>query len=144
MKFRITTMAAAAAAFTLLCSCASLSDPKHYQLTEKDSDRLLHLNRGDTFTILLPSNPSTGFSWEFAKPLYNENVMALQGDKYIRPDKQLIGAPGKRSLTFLAKGSGRTGLKLVYRRPWEKSQPPAKEFNVMAVVKDGTGSEQKH
>ena len=70
--------------------------------------------------------------------------MILQDDKYIRPDEQLIGAPGKRSLTFLAKGSGRTGLKLVYRRPWEKSQPPAEEFNVMAVVKDGTGSEQKH
>lgn len=144
MKFRITTLAAAAAAFTLLCSCATLSGPKHYPLTEKDSGRLLHLNRGDTFTVLLASNPSTGFSWEFAKPLYDENVMILQGDKYIRPDEQLCGAAGKRSLTFLAKGSGRTGLKLVYRRPWEKNQPPAKEFNVIAVVKDDTGSGQKH
>ena len=143
MKSKITILAAAAA-FILLCSCASLSSPKHYQLTEKDSGRTLQLDKGDTFTVLLTSNPTTGFSWEFTKPLYDENVMTLQGDKYIRPDEQLMGAPGKRSLTFLAKGSGRTGLKLVYRRPWEKSQPPAEEFNVMAVVKDGTGSEQKH
>ena len=142
MKSRITILAAAAA-FTLLCSCASLFGPKHYQLTEKDSGRVLHLDKGDTFTVLLTSNPSTGFLWEFAKPLYDESVMILRGDKYIRPDEQLCGAAGKRSLTFLAEGSGRTGVKLVYRRPWEKSQPPAKEFNVMVIVKDGTESEQK-
>ena len=141
MKSRISILAAVAA-FTLLCSCASLFGPKHYQLTEKDSGRTLHLNKGDTFTVLLVSNPSTGFLWEFAKPLYDETVMILRGDKYIRPDEQLSGAAGKRSLTFLAEGSGRTGLKLVYRRPWEK-RPPAKEFNIMVIVKDGTESEQK-
>ena len=127
----------------VLSSCSWLTGPKHYQLTEKDSGRVLHLDKGDTFTVLLVSNPSTGFLWEFAKPLYDETVMILRGDKYIRPDEQLSGAAGKRSLTFLAEGSGRTGVKLVYRRPWEKSQPPAKEFNVMVIVKDGTESEQK-
>ena len=142
MKSRI-AIPAAAAAFALLCSCASLFGPKHYDLTEKDSGRVLHLDKGDTFTVLLVTNPSTGFLWEFARPLYDETVMILRGDKYIRPDDQLrTGAPGKRSLTFLAEGSGRTGLKLVYRRPWEK-RPPTKEFNIMVIVKDGTESEQK-
>ena len=128
---------------SVLCSCAWFGGPKHYELTEKDSGRVLHLDKGDTFTVLLVSNPSTGFLWEFGKPLYDETVMILRGDKYIRPDDQLsVGVPGKRSLTFLAEGSGRTGLKLVYRRPWEK-RSPAKEFNIMVIVKDGTESEQK-
>ena len=134
---------AMASIMSVLCSCAWFGGPTHYDLTEKDSGRVLHLDKGDTFTVLLTANPSTGFLWEFARPLYDENVMILRGDKYIRPDDQMrVGAPGKRSLTFLAEGSGRTGLKLVYRRPWEK-RTPAKEFNLMVIVKDGTESEQK-
>ena len=143
MKKILKTLATTAV-MSVLCSCAWFGGPKHYELTEKDSGRVLHLDKGDTFTVLLVSNPSTGFLWEFAKPLYDESVMILRGDKYIRPDEQLtVGTPGKRSLTFLAEGSGRTGVKLVYRRPWEKSQPPAREFNVMVIVKDGSESEQK-
>jgi len=128
---------------SVLCSCAWFGGPAHYDLTEKDSGRVLHLEKGDTFTVLLVSNPTTGYLWKFGTPLYDETVMILRGDKYIRPEEQLAGAPGKRSLTFLAEGSGRTGLKLVYVRPWEKNQPPAQEFNLMVIVKDGTESEQK-
>ena len=68
--------------------------------------------------------------------------MILRGDEYIRPNEQLCGATGKRSLTFFAKGSGRTELKLVYRRPWEKDKQPAEKFNVTVFVKDSTKSEQ--
>ena len=128
---------------SVLCSCAWFGGSTHYELTEKDSGRVLHLEKGDTFTVLLVSNPTTGYLWKFGTPLYDETVMILRGDKYIRPEEQLAGAPGKRSLTFLAEGSGRTGLKLVYVRPWEKNQPPAQEFNLMVIVKDGTESEQK-
>lgn len=142
MKKILKTLAMAAG-LSVLCSCAWFWGPKHYDLTEKDSGRVLHLDKGDTFTVLLVSNPTTGYLWKFGTPLYDETVMILRGDQYIRPDEQLAGAPGKRSLTFLAEGSGRTGLKLVYVRPWEKDQSPAKEFNVMVIVKDGTESEQK-
>jgi hypothetical protein len=82
--------------------------------------------------------------WKFGTPPYDEQVMILRGDKYIQPDDELVcGAPGKRSLSFLAEGSGRTGLRLVYVRPWEKNQTPAREFNLMVIVKDGTEDEQK-
>ena len=134
---------AAAAAVTALCSCSWFSGPSHYELTEKDSGRTLHLDRGDTFTVQLVSNPTTGYLWKFGTPPYDESVMILRGDKYIQPEKELCGAPGKRSLTFVAEGSGRTGLNLIYVRPWEKNQPPAQQFNVMVVVKDGTEDEQK-
>ena len=132
-----------AAGMSVLCSCSWFWGPKRYDLTEKDSGRVLHLDKGDTFTVLLVSNPTTGYLWKFGTPFYDETVMILRGDKYIRPEEQLAGAPGKRSLTFIAEGSGRTGLKLVYVRPWEKKQSPAQEFNLMVIVKDGTESEQK-
>ena len=134
-KMKILALTACA---TVLCSCALFSDPHHYELTDKDSGRTLHLDKGDTFTIQLVSNPTTGYLWKFGTPPYDESVMILRGDNYIQPEEELCGAPGKRSLTFLAEGSGRTGLRLIYVRPWEKNQPPAREFNLMVIVKDGT------
>ena len=136
-------LASLIAGITVLCSCSLFSGPSHYDLTEKDSGRTLHLEKGDTFTVLLASNPTTGYLWKLGTPPYDEDVMIMRGDQYIQPDEQLIGAPGKRSLSFLAEGSGRTGLRLIYVRPWEKNQPPAKEFNLMVIVKDGTEDSQK-
>lgn len=121
---------------TLLNSCAALSG--HYELTEEDSGRTLHLNKGDTLTVRLKANPTTGYLWQFGTPPYDERVMILRGDRYINPAEQLCGGGGDRELTFVAVGSGRTGVRLVCRRPWEQGTPPAKEFNVMALVKDGT------
>ena len=142
MKKILKTLAMAAG-MSVLCSCTWFGGPKHYDLTEKDSGKTLHLDRGDTFTIQLVSNPTTGYLWQFGTPPYDESVMILRGDKYIRPEEQLCGAPGKRSLSFLAEGSGRTGLRLIYVRPWEKNRAPAQEFNLMVIVKDGTEDEQK-
>ena len=130
-----------AAGTMLLCSCSWFTGPRHYDLTEKDSGRTLHLDRGDTFTVQLDSNPTTGYLWQLGTPPYDEQVMIMRGDKYIQPSEQLCGAPGKRSLSFLAEGSGRTGLRLIYVRPWEKNQPPAKEFSLMVIVKDGFETE---
>ena len=142
MKKILKTLAMAVG-MSALCSCSLFTGPRHYDLTDKDSGRTLHLDRGDTVTIQLVSNPTTGYQWKFGTPPYDETVMILRGDKYIRPEEQLCGAPGKRSLSFLAEGSGRTGLRLIYVRPWEKTQPPAKEYNLMVIVKDGTEDEQK-
>ena len=136
--FRKMMIAALTVCTTILCSCTLFSGPKHYDLTDADSGRTLHLNKGDTFTVLLVANPTTGYLWKLGTPPYDENVMIMRGDRYIQPEEQLCGAPGKRSLTFLAEGSGRTGLRLIYVRPWEKNQPPAREFNLMVIVKDGT------
>ena len=126
----------AAAGMMLLSACASLSG--NYSLTEKDSGRTLHLERGDTFTVSLEANPTTGYLWKFGNPPYDESVMILRGDKYIQPEEQLLGAPGRRNLTFVAEGSGRTGLRLIYVRPWEQNTAPAKEFHLMVIVKDGS------
>ena len=135
--FRKMMIVALTAGATALCSCSMSSGPNHYELTKKDSGRTLHLDKGDTFTVLLVSNPTTGYSWKFGNPPFDDKVMIVREDKFIPPEnKELCGAPGKHSLTFLAKGSGRTDLQLIYVRPWEKNKPPAQEFNLTVIVKD--------
>ena len=132
---------ATAMLMAILSSCACPIGPRHYNLTENDSGRTLHLERGDKFTVTLQSNPTTGYQWKFGTPPYDDTVMILHGDNYIPPQGELCGAPRKRSLTFLAQKSGRTGLRLIYVRPWEKDQEPANEFNLMVIVKDDVESE---
>lgn len=130
--FRTVRCLAAVLLPLLLSSCALLPS-RHYTVGLEDSGSTLHLRTGDEFTILLEGNPTTGYLWQFAAP-YDETVVILKGDRYISPSEALCGAPGKRSLTFVAEDPGRTGLKLVYVRPWEKNQPPEKEFHLMILV----------
>ena len=132
-------MVSALAAF--LCSCSSVFGPHHYDLTDEDSGRTLHLDQGDTVTVQLVSNPTTGFQWQFAEPPLDGKIMVLREDMFIQPQEQLCGAPGKRRLSLLAEGSGRTGLRLVYVRPWEKNRPPAKEFSLELIVGNGTDTD---
>ncbi len=117
----------------ILISSCSMMPSAHYTLGPEDSGSTLRLHTGDEFTIVLESNPTTGYLWRFAAP-YDELIILLKGDRYISPSEELCGAPGKRSLTFIAQESGRTGLKLIYVRPWEKNQPPEKEFHLMILV----------
>lgn len=124
----------------LLCGCISFGS-RDLVMTEKDSGRTLRLNRGDTVTLHLDANPSTGYLWKFGSPPYDESVVILRGDRYTHPSELLAGSPGKRILTFVASASGRTGVRLIYVRPWERGVLPAKEFNMLLIVKDGTEEE---
>ena len=133
---------AAAMLMAALSSCVCPTGPRHYDLSENDSGRTLHLDCGDTFTVTLESNPTTGYQWKIGTPPYDNTVIILHEDKYIPPQGELCGAPGKSRLTFLAKHTGRTGLRLIYVRPWEKDRKPANEFNLMVVVKGDPESKQ--
>lgn len=123
-----------------LCGCTLFSN-RDLILTEKDSGKTLHLNTGDTITLHLEANPSTGYLWKFGSPPYDESVLILRGDRYTRKEELLSGAAGKRILTFVATSSGRTGLRLIYVRPWEQNATPVKEFNLLLLVKDGSEEE---
>ena len=124
------------AAVLALAFTACSMGPTLTELQEKDSGKTLTAKVGDRFTILLESNPTTGYMWKFAGP-YDEHVAILCGDAYVAPSTQLVGAPGQQKLTFEVVGPGRTGIRLAYVRPWERDTPPAKTFQLLVF---GTGN----
>ncbi|MDQ5988690.1 MAG: hypothetical protein CSYNP_04451 [Syntrophus sp. SKADARSKE-3] len=78
---------------------------------------------GETFTITLPSNPTTGYQWQLAQPLDNR-IVSEAGHEY-RPDKPArIGSGGREIWTFRASGMGRAVISMQYVRPWETGKPP--------------------
>ena len=77
---------------------------------------------GKDFTITLESNGSTGYQWQLAEPV-DKNFMQLVGSKYINPQNNLPGAPGKEEWTFMPVKTGKTKISLEYVRPWERRKP---------------------
>jgi inhibitor of cysteine peptidase len=99
--------------------------------TEKDS--IIRVTVKMEFSIILESNPTTGYSWTFSNPL-DTKVIDLTGDEFISPDNLRKGAPGKQLWTFRVVGEGETAISLEYIRPWEKGKPPvrAQTFTVIS------------
>ncbi len=86
---------------------------------------------GETFTIKLEENPTTGYQWSIA--VSDESVVMLDKDDY-EPDDQsgeLVGSGGTRVLTFKALKAGTATIGMVYERSWEPNPDDAKvQFSV--------------
>jgi predicted secreted protein len=98
---------------------------------------------GDTFTVALPSNRTTGYSWALAETP-DPAVLVLVSDTYVPPSAARPGAGGTECWTFSGVGAGTTTLSLVYRRPWETDTPPAQQVDIpVQVGTDQTGGASK-
>jgi inhibitor of cysteine peptidase len=102
-------------------------------VTEEFDGRVIDATTGQTITVSLKSNPSTGYTWEVVA--LDENVLQALGEPEFTPDSQLVGAPGRQSLQFKVVGAGETDLKLVYHRPFEKDKVPESTFSVKVSAK---------
>lgn len=120
-------------------NCSIDQPPEKNIYTEKDS--IIQVMVKMEFSIILVSNPTTGYSWSFTVPL-DDKVITLTGDEFLPPDNLRKGAPGKQLWTFRAVGEGETTISLEYVRPWEKGKPPARSmtFTVIAGKSAETGS----
>ncbi len=84
------------------------------------------------FSIILESNPTTGFGWDISKPL-DEKSVCFVSSEYVAAETGLAGSGGREIWTFRAIAPGKTAISFKYFRPWEKDVPPSKElvFNVL-------------
>ena len=90
----------------------------------------LAVQAGSTFTLLLESNASTGYSWALADSLAPGLLRQVshqyeQGDNGAPSGPPVVGAPGHERWTFQALGAGTTAIRLAYTRPWEREAAAA-------------------
>jgi inhibitor of cysteine peptidase len=103
-------------------------------LTNADNGKQITAKTGDTLTLTLDSNPTTGYSWQVME--IDNTILAQQGDpeyKQASGTEGLVGAGGTETFRFDAVGTGTTTLKLGYMRPWE-SVPPIETLTIQIVV----------
>ena len=121
MKLK-TLLAVALLAGALVSGCAA--GPR--ELGETDDGLLLALPVGETFTVELESNPSTGYSWQVIDLGPCEQA---SDPEYLAPesDADVVGAASAERLSFTRVGSEAGALVLEYRRPWEDASIPAEK-----------------
>ncbi len=99
-------------------------------LDDSDDNSHLCLYVGDTLTIKLVSNPSTGYRW--SKPEVS-HLQITSSD--VEPGaSERAGEPGFETFSLKAIEAGESTLTLAYVRPFEKDKPPARTFLVFLII----------
>jgi predicted secreted protein len=128
-----------------LMACAS-AQPKAQALAGDDPPTIVRpteggvseLRVGQLLQVELPGNASTGYQWQVVEdgsPIL-ERVMPVAPVKEADEpaDPKIVGAPSTSRWWFKAARPGRTVLRLVYERSWEKDVPPAQTADYSVTV----------
>lgn len=106
-----------------------------YAKVFKFPDKPISLKKGESeFTIVLESNPSTGYAW-FLAP-YPENFLTLTSHKYHRDKAAKPGTAGEESWTFEVSPKAQKGpmvfsISFVYMRTWEADKAQSAEVIIL-------------
>lgn len=103
------------------------------QLYDSDKGTTVSLARGEWLFIILTGNPTTGYIWE--SDYFDEKIL-VQGEWVYVPESDLVGSGGTFSFPFLALQTGKTIVRLCYRRPWERGKAPLEVYEVFINVQN--------
>jgi predicted secreted protein len=106
------------------CSATQAAEPLGATCDQFQSTKIVEqkgeIAAGSDVTVVLCSNPTTGFSW--ADPqLGDANVVRLVDRSYHAPSGEalpVVGAAGGEVLTFRAVAPGTTTVSIPYSQPW--------------------------
>jgi len=135
-KYWITAMLTILAIFAIggTIAAAAADTNAILALNAADSGKQITANAGDSFTITLDSNPSTGFTWSISA-ITDEAVIYDMGNEFKGADTDMVGAGGQEVWTFKTVDEGTSTIEMQYSRSWETGVEPAGTFNVTVVVK---------
>jgi len=117
----------------LLAACAQ--HPRHNVDLEGQDDCPVQLQVGQTLTLSLPSNPTTGYRWLVQSPA--ADVLHVLGPEvYSQPEAAgLVGSAGVSTWRFQAKTQGEGQLTLVYQQPWAPQVRPVQTFDCTIIAR---------
>lgn len=100
---------------------------------EAKQTKPMTVRSGDSFTITLRANMSTGYQWQLTK--IDETMLQLVNSEYKPYATKRLGADGKQLWTFKALKAGETSIAFKYVRPHEKDKPPEREQTIPILIK---------
>lgn len=102
---------------------------------DKQISRSTTLSVGDFLQISLPSNPSTGFTWDEKLMVSDPTVVVQTGHEAVAPKESMPGAPGSEVWMVQALAPGNSTVSTSYGRPWEGGEKDESVFSVNVTVK---------
>ncbi|MFJ4067566.1 protease inhibitor I42 family protein [Pseudomonas sp. NPDC089996] len=111
----------------LLAACAQ--QPKQTVELDAESECPKRLHVGQSLTLTLPSNPTTGYRWLVQNPASNV-LQSLGPEVYSAPeDVGIVGSSGISTWRYQARTAGEGHLVLVYQQPWAPEVRPVQTFD---------------
>jgi predicted secreted protein len=121
-----------------LSGCSSMNSMSYScneLLQQQEISRRIELDPGDTFTVNLCSNASTGFKWLDSANISDQTIVRQIDHKFVAPAKAMPGAPGQQVWTFKAFRKGTAQITNEYSRPWPGGEKSAWKFALDVMVK---------
>ena len=119
---------------TIICSILMLCN---YTIAQDNNvttiDSTIIVNIGDSFSIVLESNQTTGYSWQLGSNS-DSNIVHFLSTVYNAPSTDMQGQGGEEVWTFKTESPGTVIIILQYLRPWENDTPPARIKRYSIVV----------
>lgn len=115
--------------FGVFISCAS--DSRIIKLGDKEET--VTLNIGETISLSVKSQLSTGYKWSIEKK--PDLIEILSENEVITEDTQLAGGFDYQIFKIKALKSGEGEIVLQYYQPWKKEENPYKDKKIKIIVK---------
>jgi len=146
MKIKAVLTIGAMALALLLLACSSGPKQTAVEIScdeftnQKNITRQVEVGTGDTLTVTLCSNQSTGFAWPISAQISDLTILQQTDHKYVVPEAKgttppVTGAAGTEVWTFKALKKGTSTIDVEYSRPWEGGEKGEWTFRLTVVVK---------
>jgi uncharacterized secreted protein with C-terminal beta-propeller domain/predicted secreted protein len=108
--------------------------------TSADDGKSVSLQIGDTISVSLTSNPSTGYRWSIET--LDQSVLKHSSKNYASAcEETVVGCGGEELFGFEAVSAGSTTLKIAYYRSWQSADSAISTFRLnVSVLGQGTGA----
>ena len=116
-------------AIILLLSCGT---QEGLILTEQDNGRAVSVKKGDSFTVRLKAQLSTGYSWKVIN--YNTKIMMVGKPEIETLKKDVTGGIDYQIFSVETRESGEGEIVLHYLQPWQKKIKPLQAYRITVKV----------
>jgi inhibitor of cysteine peptidase len=104
-----------------------------------DNGKTITVGNGETFTVKLDENPTTGYSWNMTVG----SGLQIVSDRYVPSTTGLLGSGGYHEWTIKAVSNGIHEVSGIYKRPWEPVTGSEQSFTLrVKVIGSGQSSSQ--
>ena len=88
-----------------------------FTFTEADNNKSGNITQNTRFAVVLPENPTTGFTWNATL----SDGLELQSSDYRQDEAPpgMVGVGGHHTWVIVAKDTGDQKFSALYRRSWE-------------------------
>ncbi|MFC1953683.1 protease inhibitor I42 family protein [Chloroflexota bacterium] len=109
----------------------------------QDTDQVLEVQAGESFEVILCSNPTTGFQWAEEAQISDPAILEQEDYKFIGPESDPPpppGTPGQEIWTMKALQQGSSKIYFEYSRPWEGGEKREWTCTIEVIVKELSAS----